>query len=116
MTWRLVIVAVLLCWFAPGAAAGQESAERPFSLAPASDLSLSGPDERDPAPPCAEFTLYLTDQRPPGCPRVAAAAPDTPADTPPQEREPPQPPSQIKKPLHYRIIPYLVPIGVLAGG
>src|SRR5215468_5340772 len=114
MTWRLVIVAVLLCWLAPGATVGQESAERPFSLAP-SDLSLSGPDERDPAPPCAEFTLYLSDQRPPGCPRVAAAAPDTPAGTPQQEREP-LPPSEIKKPLHYRIIPYLVPIGVAAGG
>ena len=50
MTWRLVIVAVLLCWLAPGSTVGQESAERPFSLAPAPDLSLSGPNERDPAP------------------------------------------------------------------
>jgi len=102
---------VLLLLIAPWPAVAGESSTGPFTLAPASDLALSGPENDEPAPPCPEFKLFLAGEPPAGCPRMAAAD-SAPGGSAPPESET----TQIEKPLHYRIIPYLVPIGVLAGG
>ena len=86
-------------------------ATHPFQLASPSDLTLSGPrDDLAPAP-CSGFELYLAGERPAGCPRVAAAD-AAPAAEPAKESAP----APIEKPWYYRILPYLIPIGVAAGG
>jgi predicted lipoprotein DUF2279 len=103
---RLVALALLL--LAPGTAVGEEASTRPFSLAPAADLALAGSEERQPLPPCSGFTLFLSDERPEGCPRPAAddtsPAPERPSST------------QLEKPWPYRVLPWATPAALTVAG
>ena len=83
----------------------------PFQLAPAKDLTLSGPKDTSAPSLCPEFELYLVGERPPGCPRVAATDGTTTSETYKETA-----PTPIEKPWYYRVLPYLIPVGVFVGG
>jgi hypothetical protein len=103
------LVALALLLLVPGAAAGNQASAEPFSLAPAADLALSGPEASLPPPPCSRFDLFLTSERPDGCPRPAVAdRPESAQDlgwlTP------------LEKPLAYRVLPWAAPIALAGAG
>jgi hypothetical protein len=106
MRRRLPVLALALLLLVPGAAIGSDTSTQPFDLAPASDLSLSGPEER--SSPCSEFTLFLSDERPEGCPRTAAdgatLAPEAASLT------------QLEKPWPYRVLPWAAPPALAVAG
>jgi Predicted periplasmic lipoprotein (DUF2279) len=109
------IAFLFLLLLAPAIARGQEdpdsSETRPFQLAPSSDRALAGVEAPPPAQPCSEFKLFLADERPPACQRVASAD-DTAA---PQSERTLEPPPPIKRPWQYQALSYLVPAGVVIG-
>jgi len=79
MTRRLALVALVLLLLTPRPAVGDELSTQPFRLAPATDLALSGLEESRPPGPCSRFTLFLANERPVACPRLAAADDAEPA-------------------------------------
>ena len=111
-TKRLALVVLALLLLAPRPAVGVESSTRPFRLAPATDLALSGPKESHPPGPCSGFTLFLADERPVACPRLAAADDAEPVGHAQGE----EPPTQLQKPWPYRVLPYAAPVALTAAG
>jgi len=102
------LVALALLLLLPGAAIGSEVPPSPFRLAPAADLALSGPEETVLPPPCPRYQLFLTDERPEGCPHLAGNA-----AAPAQDNGWLAP---IEKPLVYRVLPWAAPVAVTAAG
>ena len=109
------IALVFLLLVAPAPALGQEenpdSPTPPFELAPSGDLALAGVEAPPPSQPCAEFKLFLADEQPPGCQRVASA--DDAAAAP--SGNTPQPPPQVKRPWQHQALSYVIPAGILIG-
>src|SRR5262249_54842090 len=106
-----------------------EPSSRPFRLAPASGLSLSSPENPRASSPCSHFTVLLPEERRDECPGVAdadatsAPAPSArtmaTASTTEEGRDQFDEVRDPSPPLEhwaYRIFPYLIPIGVVAGG
>jgi hypothetical protein len=110
MIRRLVIAAIALLVLGPGPAAGDEASSQPFSLAPSGDLALAGPEESPPPEPCDGFHLFLAEESPADCPRVAAA--EDPAPGSEQGREV----TSLRKPWYYSALAWGAPIGLTAAG
>ncbi len=109
MPRRFALVALALLLLAPSTTVGEELSTRPFSLAPAADMALTGPEEGQPLPLCSGFNLFLTDERPAACPRRVAADDAEPV----QGREPM---TELQKPWQYRVLPWATPIALTGAG
>jgi hypothetical protein len=112
MTRRLGLAAVALLLLAPGAAVGVESSTQPFRLAPAPELALSGPEDSQSPQPCPGFTLFLTDERPADCPRVAA----TDETGPKQSVQGREATTELRWPWYYGVLAYAAPPVLVTAG
>ena len=112
MTRRLTLVAFALLLFAPCLAVGDESSTQSFRRAPTTDLALSGLKASYRPGFCPRFTLFLAEERPVDCPRLAAAGDAEPV-SPAQEDETL---TQGQKPWPYRVLPYATPVALIAAG
>ena len=112
MIRRLALVALALILLAPRPAVRAESSTQPFRLASATDRILSDLEERRPLDPCSGFTLFLVDERPIDCPRLAPAG-DTQPDGATQG---PESLTQFEKPWPSRVLPYAAPVALTAAG
>ena len=112
-----VSLAILVCFVVlPRSVACEESSSPPFALAPPSALTLSGSElwdtkETRSSPGCSDLELFLPDERPADCPHVVTT--DATRSTETTQNDEPTPPLRW---WPYRAIPYLIPVGVAAGG